>query len=912
MILETADSASGHPGAAGAKSGKRKSAGGASRAKQATQSEAEIKDRLDQLAEQLNDLTQQNQDTAVSSFIQSSTGADAGSLEAMIDRIEATERRSDAALDEVNQRLQVMADQLSDPAIAGMPTRPEDVPGFAALDTALRNIVDHIGISEQRTAETLNAVQERMADIAARATSAEENGIESNAPAIVSLELRVNELAKKLDQGQGEENTGGKAYVDASIDQLSQRIDAVHHSSEAFAEQAQAVAARSAQEQGQQIEDRLRSVIEEMRAGEQESPQVAKLHGEVESLNQRFDDIKADTASERDVQTLRTAIEKLTGQISTGPDLSSIGELERRLGELAAKFEQGPGPDGLPPQMSELEQRVQALDEKLQQAMSQQPDGSIPANDLMTQIASVNERLSATEQKLGALETIERSISQLFESVEQNRVWAKEAAEEAASRAISNMPADQALAEGFAPSSELQALQEGLGAVKASADLADQRNQETLEAVHDTLEQIIVKLTDLEQQPDQAPTHAGSAINPLAQANPVEAPIADPGTAAMGPSDLPDMTPQPAAPEEFAATPVPAVDQVDDQTQMAGQDQHAFVAGQADTEIQTTPEDMQPPLADPVADTGFDPNPVAEASPPPQPEPDREDFIAAARRAAQSASSSRSVLGGLTGSSNVNALTDDSIETEESKEDSKFSLSFLRRKKAQSEEPESIIPANPISGIDAEEDDKAVNSKRRQLILAGLILLAAVSAYSLGGIGKKGVMPKSEPAKTSELGQQQSSQQVQDSLTQAQGKVSKADKTSMETVAIGSQAQKKDAEPSATGMTSIEKTVGPYGELPDASEMTSEMAAAEHVETASLSPVSNSAAKFDQEDELPIGTNQTASIEMPPSPPKTPADKATTAGLTSATPTTADTQASLLPAEIGTASLRQAAVSGVA
>ena len=915
IILETAESSSGHPAAATAagnkRSGKRKSV---RNAPDAGQSDTEIKSRLDQLAEQLTDLTKQNQDTAVASFIEPTggAGADSGSLEAIVDRIEANERRSDAAIDEVNQRLQAMTDQLAEGPAGGMPTRPEDVPGFTALESALRNIVDHIETSEQRTVDTLAAVQARMVDISTRANSAQEQGIDSNAPAIQSLEQRVTELAGRLEHSQAEITSSSRAYVDSNVDQLSQRIDAVHHSTEAIAGQAQTIAARSAEEQGQQIEDRLKSVIAEMRATEQESPLLTKLHGEVESLNQRFDDIKADAASESDVQTLRTAIEQLTGQIGTGPDLSAIGELEQRLGDLAAKFEQGPAPDGVTPQMSELEQRVQDLDEKLQAAMAVQPDGSIPANDLMTQITSVNERLSATEQKLGALETIEKSISQLFESVEQNRVWAKEAAEEAANRAVENKSAENSSGQDFAPSSELLALQDGLGAVKASAELADQRNQDTLEAVHDTLEQIIMKLTDLEQHSDQVPVQAVAGVSQLVQEAPVEASAFVAGMEDIAPADLPNMIPPSVQVAEDPVAEIPADEPLDDVHQVAA----SIVEQQVAVE-----ELVQPAISEQVVGEELAPPPTAvetPASPIDTPAPpvehDREDFIAAARRAAQNASSQSrlSVLGGLNHATDRGAAADNEVSEEGAKSGSKFSLSFLRGKKAKAAEHETIIPDVEINGATGVADDKAVNGKRRQLILAGLILLAAVSAYSLGGLGKKGGSPKSEPAKTSELGQTLTLEQLQDSLSLAQNKISMFGRTNVETLPAASQLQNKTSQAAAPGMTSIEKVAevdmgqgSTFGQTSTVG-MTPPANTFDQVQTASLAPVSNETAKYDQAENVPLGTNQTASIEAPST-----MSLNDTSMTNSTSPASMMPDGNMLPAAIGSTSLRQAAVSGM-
>src|SRR5205085_5371856 len=52
---------------------------------------------------------------------------------------------------------------------------------------------------------------------------------------------------------------------------------------------------------------------------------------------------------------------------------------------------------------------------------------------------------------------------------------------------------------------ELVALEQGLEAVRASASAADQRNQETLQAVHETLEQIVNKIAELESANFAAP-----------------------------------------------------------------------------------------------------------------------------------------------------------------------------------------------------------------------------------------------------------------------------------------------------------------------------------------------------------------------------------------------------------------------
>ena len=79
---------------------------------------------------------------------------------------------------------------------------------------------------------------------------------------------------------------------------------------------------------------------------------------------------------------------------------------------------------------------------------------------------------------------------------------------------------------------------------------------------------------------------------------------------------------------------------------------------------------------------------------------------------------------------------------DDDKPKSKFSLPFLNR----GNKAEADIPAGP-NGVVHPDDGTAVNGKRRQLILAGLVLLAAVSAYGFRGIGGKPDAPRvAQPA----------------------------------------------------------------------------------------------------------------------------------------------------------------------
>src|SRR4029078_3184109 len=180
--------------------------------------------------------------------------------------------------------------------------------------------------------------------------------------------------------------------------------------------------------------------------------------------------------------------------VAQGPDLRPLADLDRRLTEIAKWLEQGRG-DHVGNQIAELEQRVFELDNRIAQAMRQ--DHALQAlAGVEREFAGLNDRLAATEQQLQHIATLEQSIHQLYQSMEQSRDWAREAAEDAAGRMASRLT-EEARAPAAGPSPELQALENALETVKANYETADRRNQETLRAVHETLEQIVSKLTEL-------------------------------------------------------------------------------------------------------------------------------------------------------------------------------------------------------------------------------------------------------------------------------------------------------------------------------------------------------------------------------------------------------------------------------
>ncbi|QIG48854.1 hypothetical protein G5V57_14645 [Nordella sp. HKS 07] len=639
----------------------------------------DIQDKLDHLSDQLTRMVHQEQDTAAGRYYERSRPAQDHALADILARVEAGERQTAENLAQFSERLETLGDRFGKGADR-FPTNPEDVPGYRSLETAVRNIVDHIEMSERKTRETLKAVQQRLDDVAYTATAPiDSDRLLADAPVITRLENRIADLTNRVSGHRETAEEELHKLVQGEFGKLAQRIDQVKQASESAAQRAQSQAVQQAQKEQHEFESRMLDFLKEQQAAaqRQDGGDIGRLRAEMESLGQRVDDLKAQAASEHDLRSLRVVIEQLSARVAQGPDLRPLADLDRRLTEITKWLEQGRG-DQVGTQIADLEKRVFDLDNRIAQAMQQDQTAQAWAG-IEREFAGVSGRLANTEQQLQHIATLEQSIHQLYESMEQSRNWARDMAEDAASRMASRLMQEwperaQTAAE---PSPELRALESALATVRSNYEAADQRNQDTLGAVHETLEQIVSKLTELEQVREQ----------PVAQAAPAFA------------------APFPEIPTE----PAPA---------QAWPDLRADTAALPD-------QPLEPQSAAARAE-------AAQA-------PIQDDFIAAARRAAQAAAQQ------APGPSAASFLGRKKSKEAGAKAFSRFSLRFRRKEKPA--QPASSATAT-ATATPAATSKSADAGKRRRLILIGLVVLAAAAALAFNTLVNKpkGTAPTTPPA----------------------------------------------------------------------------------------------------------------------------------------------------------------------
>jgi localization factor PodJL len=686
-----------------------------------------VRERLDSITEELAMMTAERPQGTQSRYVDSLGPQNDFRIDynGVIDRIENNERYVSEALASVNDRLQGLKQQIVQ--LSGASTRVSDDASYMALETALRNIVGHLEISERRTHEALKSVEDQVAALA-RNESAEGEIREEVEGRFHHVESQMNELAGKLDALGRDRSRPNQDALQQAVAKLADRIEWVQRTAETGAQRARDGAIASTQSELGKLDEQIRSLAAIAQSSAKNSSasqaEIARLGADIESLNQRIDDIRTEAAAERDLHSLRLTIEQLSTRMAQLPEQRSFGDLDRRVGELSQRLSELRPPDEVLPQIADIEQRVYEIEGRLAEGISGIPEH--PELDVVQQqIDQMNARLGATEDRMSAVASIERSISQLFRALEDNRDDAHDIAEEAARRVAQEFLQRETVPAG--PSPELVALEEALSAVRDHAARSDQQTQETLHAVHETLEEIVNKLADLEagqhvvleERNEAAPVSTASAAPPprgeaerLGAASETQAwqSAVQHHLASQHHVRADQVAPSSHAVPEAAAESNAALD--------------FFVEPQAGIVEFRNPDATQHSHA-PAGD---------------------DDYIAAARRAAQAAAQgSRLGMGKLPyGEPNGTKLA--------TRAKRGFSFSLFRR--APSLKPRHRAGVSETVAVAADSAALPQDRGRRRLLLAALLLLTAVSAVALRN-GLKEPTPgpqQSEPATPSPRG----------------------------------------------------------------------------------------------------------------------------------------------------------------
>jgi localization factor PodJL len=397
-------------------------------------------------------------------------------------------------------------------------------PDFSSLEQQLHNITRQI--------ETLRhpcGIEDALAGLRSD-LAAIGRAIDEAMPrrALEALQSEVHALADRIGEGYGrggdpavlETIERGLARVHSALNEMTpaEGLSGFNARISELADKIDNVAAAGPDPETLRYLEAAINELRELSAGVASAEGVAAIAGDVQALGARIDHI-AQTTGTTGLDSLAHRVNELTQALDT------------RVTEI------GPLPNN-------LESLVKTLTDKLDRADSGSRD-QVAFDQLERQIAGLAEKIDAADQRTGNLSAIERGIQQLTLQVRA----AREDAATTAERVARTVAADLASTLPHA-SVDVSALKQDLETLHANQSESEQRTHETLEAVHDTLERLVERLTMVETdvRSDERPVNMRAAERPAAAAPFAAMPALIPEPAAAMPAPMPASAPPRPAP----------------------------------------------------------------------------------------------------------------------------------------------------------------------------------------------------------------------------------------------------------------------------------------------------------------------------------------------------------------------------
>ncbi|MBO0717352.1 MAG: hypothetical protein J2P55_08480, partial [Rhizobiales bacterium] len=337
------------------------------------------------------------------------------------------------------------------PQLAAAAAVPEQPPEFPELEEQLRRITAQIeSLRSTGLDKVIAAFRSDLADIRRQLTGALPR------EAVESLCVEVEALARRIDRSR--ERTGDPDAIAGIERGLAEVRDALRGMTtaeslvgfddalKALAQKLDLIIAREDPAALRQLETAigaLRGVVSHVASNDA----LARVAEDVRNLAAKIDTLAKGAASNQSVSALGNRIDTLTDAINASAEIAAPRGLEKLLSDTMDKIESVRRTTD-PAAFKRLEERI----------------------------AQLIGRLDASDARLGNLVSIERGVTDLLAHVEQLRGVPPAPAPETSAR-----PAVAAIARDVAE-------------IKRS----EQRTQDSLEAVHDTVEQVVGRLAMIE------------------------------------------------------------------------------------------------------------------------------------------------------------------------------------------------------------------------------------------------------------------------------------------------------------------------------------------------------------------------------------------------------------------------------
>ncbi|WP_018409102.1 SEL1-like repeat protein [Methylocystis rosea] len=358
-------------------------------------------------------------------------------------------------------------------------------------------------VVEQTAAARFDEIGERIDELGKTLAQRIDRGAANMAP----LEALITTLAKKIDTAlDGDSHASAFEEIGRRFDQFESRVED-SASTESLARIEAMLAEQNAERQFADLAQRIDELRQTIAARLEnpgavgDSEHFAALENLVRGLDRKMDAAFAADARDLDLQAVERQLAQLSFKIDRlddpfsaprfGEQNARLDEIVERLDRMHAAFAQRVEESGsVEKREGELAALVGSLADRMKQSADPAADDGA-LKSLETQIGALAQRLERIDAGSGALIGFESKINDLFARLEDTRSATTQAAEAAVRRAATEVLRDAA---GVQPAAVRVAVQRELNELLRTQDASGQRTNETLTAVHQTLERVVKRL----------------------------------------------------------------------------------------------------------------------------------------------------------------------------------------------------------------------------------------------------------------------------------------------------------------------------------------------------------------------------------------------------------------------------------
>ncbi len=350
------------------------------------------------------------------------------------------------------ERISALTDKLDDAVQARAVTLSRSDKSLMDLETSLRNVIGHIENSDRQNTEVMKKIQARLSELSSRNSASDNDAIQ--------------QLSKTMSQ------------VDDRLSYLSRRVMKTETDAESF---------QSFDEKMNILAKRLDDSLDR-----KTEPQIVALEEQIKQLALQLDEYLQVSDESKIADQYETRLDEISNQVkNTEQHYNRLSSLEDSISQLYEAVERNKitVQDNI---FSASQKSIETVETMVEQAAHKAAQTAAQRSAEHVAAIMADDGLNKKE----VIATIEDLRNEMHKLQEATLQTAQRNTEEAVSTG-SSVQATEAIVE------PMMKLQQKFDQLQESSKSAELHNQDTLEAVHDTLEKVVERLVTLETLPLQ-------------------------------------------------------------------------------------------------------------------------------------------------------------------------------------------------------------------------------------------------------------------------------------------------------------------------------------------------------------------------------------------------------------------------